>query len=239
MRTIGLSLLTGLIFLAFGTARTLGQATTEPKDPFEQRVSEVTLNDQSIIDGIAALGGSAGLAVSVERELGRTISGAAPRAKTFTATVGPGTVSEILDGLCTLDQTFTWVRNGNMVNVIPRALANEPSYFLNRRIDELTFRDVPGAQEAVFKTAEKLPGPKEQVAIMEVGSHLNFARPWSTTLHNVSVREVFNSVANRLGPTYGWQFAGAQDFRIITFHQILLPTPSRIRQATGEKTNAR
>jgi hypothetical protein len=207
-------------------------ATPQPppafvSDPFQQRVGGVELSDQSVVDGVVMLSHISRLAVSVEHQLGPTISGTAPQPKTFTAKVGPGTVSEVLDGLCALDEAFTWARNGNMVNVFPRVLARDPHYFLNRTIDELTLTDMPGAEEAVFKTVEQLPGPKEQIAIMQVGTSVSFASPWSTTLQGASVREVFDLIARQLGPTYGWQLTGAEDFRLIIFHQGLSPNPSR------------
>lgn len=209
------------------TAMTSVSATQQPsvaiQDPFQQHVPGVALKEQDVIDGVAMLGLRTGLAVSVEHQLGASISGPAPKPITLTRTVAPGTASEVLDALCSLDPTFVWVRNGNMVNVLPRALAGDPNYLLNRTIQELVLKDVPGAQEAVFEVAAGLAGPKEQIAIMQVGTPIGFAQPWSVTLRNVTVREVFDLIAEKLGPAYGWQFTGAQDFRIITFHQGLLP----------------
>jgi len=207
--------------------RGLGQAPTERNDVFLQRVGAVGLNDQSIVDGIAMLSGEAGLAVSVEYPLGATISGPAPPLRTFNAKVGPGTVSETLDRLCAIDPTFVWTRDGNMVNILPRSLASDPRYLLNRKIEELTFREVREADNAVIEIANQLPGAREQIAILATGTSLSFSQPWSATLKNVSVRDVLDGIAQRLGPSYGWQFSGAQDFRIVIFHQGLLPKPSR------------
>jgi hypothetical protein len=179
----------------------------------------------------------AGLAVSVEFELGTSISRPAPSLKTTTTTVGPGAVSEVLDRLCSLDPTFTWRRNGNMINVLPSALANDPRYLLNRKIDDLTFQEVREADDAVMKMVGQLPGPREQLAVLQVGVSLNFAAPWSITLRGPTIREALNQIASRLGPSYGWQLGGAQDFRIITFHEGLLPRPSRgsrTRRANAE-----
>jgi hypothetical protein len=219
-----------LLVLAFVGAAAPQQLQAPASDPFQQRIGGVELNDQDVIDGIAMLSHISPLAVSVEHQLGPTISGDAPRPKTFTAAVAPGTVSEVLDGLCALDPTFTWEKNGNMVNAFPSSLPHDPNYFLNRTIDEMVLTDMPGAQEAVFKTVEHLPGPKEQIAIMQVGTSVSFARPWSTTLDGVTVREVFDLIARQLGPTYGWQLTGAKDFRIIAFHQGLSPNPSRSKK---------
>jgi hypothetical protein len=190
MKTISIRLTAALIVLSFGrAAEASGQEPPALTNVFQQSVAGVSVNNQDIIDGVAMLSHNVGLAVSVEHELGATTSGAAPQPNTFTATIGPGTVSEILDGLCALDPTFAWERDGNMVNVMPRALLSERDYFLNRNVNELVFRDIRDAQEALFKTVSELPPPKEQVAIMEVGVSLAFARPWSATLQNISIRE--------------------------------------------------
>jgi hypothetical protein len=211
-------------------AQILGGSATVTDDVFQHRAGGVQLNDQSVVDGIAMLSGEAGLAVSVEYPLGTTIAGPAPPLRTLDANVGPGSVAEILDRLCSLDPTFDWTRSGNMANVLPRALASDPSYLPNRKMEELNFRNVRGADDAVMQIADWLPGPREQIAILGTGMSLSFAQPLTTTLRNVTVRDVLDKIAQQLGPSYGWQFSGAQDFRIVTFHQGLLPKPSRNKQ---------
>jgi hypothetical protein len=47
------------------------------------------------------------------------------------------------------------------------------------------------------------------------------AKPWTVTLKDVTVREVLDQIAQQFGPSYGWQFYGAQNFRMITFHESL------------------
>jgi hypothetical protein len=221
------------------TTMASSQGDRSSTDPFRQLVPGVELNDQDVIDGIAIVSHNTNLAVSVEFPLGATISSSAPSVRTFTANVQPGTVSEVLDRLCAFDPTFMWLRDGSTINVMPRSVVNDPKYFLNRRIGQLTFHSLPGAQEAVFETAEQLPGPREQIAIRQVGMSLNFARPWSTTFKDVTVREVFDQIARQFGPTYGWQFSGAQDFRMITFHEGIGPRPNRSNQKQSQNSVAK
>jgi hypothetical protein len=227
MKTIRSKLTAALIVVSLGIATVRGQEPVVSADPLQQRVPSITLGNQDVIDGAAILSQNIGLAVSVEHELGVSMSDAAHQPRVFNTTVGPGTVSEILDGLCTLDQTFTWKRTGNMINLLPRSVANDPSYLLNRKIDDLRFQDVREADDAVMKMVDQLSGTREQVAVMEVGTSLAFTRPWSTAVHNVTVREALNLIASQLGPTYGWQFSGARDFRIVIFHQRILPKHGR------------
>lgn len=130
-----------------------------------------------------------------------------------TATLEPGTIREVLDKLCSLDQAFTWTRIGNTANIVPRAMLDDPRYLLNRRLEILSFKDVSNAQDAVLEMLGQLPGPREQVAILQSGIPLSFAHPWTATFRNVTVREVFDNIAQQFGPTYDWQFGGAADFR--------------------------
>ncbi len=207
------------------------QSNIKPNDPFQEHVAGIELKEQSVIDGIAMLSHAGNFAVSVEYPLGKTISEPAPQLKIVTATIGPGTVAEVLDKLCALDTTFIWTKDGNMLNVLPRNLAHEPGYLLNRTVGEVAFQDIQTANDTVMKLVDQLPGPREQVAVLQVGPPLNFAQTWTITLKNITVRQVFDTTARQLGPTFGWQFSGAQDFRIITFHEGLLPTPSRTKQS--------
>lgn len=205
----------------------LTQQLPQAADPLTQRVLQIELDNQTIIDGIAMLSYSTGMAVSVEFPLGTTISGPAPTIRLFSTKVSASTASQMLDRLCALDPTFIWTRKGNIVNVYPRALQNDPLYLLNRRIDEVTFQNVQKADDAVMSMVGGLPGPRQQLAVLQVGTPLNFARPWNTTLRNVTVREALDDIAQQLGSTYGWVLSGGQDFRMVTFHEQILPRPSR------------
>ena len=231
--------LVAIALAAILVGHALGQSPAVPENTFQRHIGGVQLKDQSIIDGVALMSRGAGLAVSVEYPLGKTISSPVPALKTFTANVEPGTVSEVLNRLCAIDSTFAWTRIGNMTNVAPRSVANDPSYLLNRKVGELTFRGVRAADDAVMQIADELPGSREQIALLAAGMSLGFAQPWSTTLKDVTVREVLDLIAEQLGPSYGWQFSGSQDFRIGTFHQGLLPQPSRSKKNQSEDSGAK
>jgi hypothetical protein len=220
-----------LIFILAQTASSRQEPTEAVSDPFQQQAGGVVLKEQSIVDGVAILSQSVGLPVSVEFPLGPTISGPAPPLRTFSTNIASGTVTEVLDRLCALDPTFTWMRNGSMANFLPSALAKDPQYIFNRKLSEATFQDVKQAPDAVMTMVGQLPGAREQLAVLQEGVPLDFPRPWNTTLKNVTVREIANQIARQLGSSYGWQLSGAADFRMITFHEGLLPRPSRGKQS--------
>ena len=236
MKAISIRLTAALIVLSFGRAAEVsGQETPAPTNVFQQSVAGLSLNNQDIIDGVAMLSQNVGLAVSVEHELGATTSGAAPQPNTFTATIGPGTVSEILDGLCALDPTFAWQRGRKYGKRDDRkgALVSERELFLKPECGMNWCFEISGTHK------KRIIQDRGRVASSEGAGRCNnggwrvslaFARPWSARFQNISIREALDQIARQLGPTFGWQLTGAKNFRIITFHQQLMPKPSRSEQ---------
>ncbi len=208
-------------------------ATTQG-DPFSQPVPALKLVDQSIVDGVAQLGEITNVAVAVEFPLGGTISAPAPPLTLVRGTVGPGTLANVLDALCSLDQTFAWDRIGNTVHIFPRAVEKDESYLFNRKIEVLTFQDIPGAQEAIFAAVAQVSGPKQQIAVLQTGTSITFSHSWTASFKDITVREAFDKIAQQLGPTYGWQFGGATDFRVLTFHERLGVRPKNVKQPPSQ-----
>jgi hypothetical protein len=101
----------------------------------------------------------------------------------------------------------------------------DSTYLLNKEIDVLEMKGVADAQEAVFAVADQASGQKQQIALLQSGRSLKFAKPWTASFKNISVREAFDRIAEQVGPTSGWQFGGAADFRVITFHDSISPNP--------------
>jgi hypothetical protein len=194
-------------------------------DPFARQVPSFHLTDQSVIDGVAMLSQFTDIAFAVEFPLGGTISAPAPTPATVNAMVGPTTLGSALDRLCELDRKFSWRRIGNTAHIFPQAMEQDPTYLFNRKIDLLSFKDEPGAQEAVFHAVAQLAGPKQQIAVLQSGPPLGFSQPWTAKFKDITLREAFDKIAQQLGPTYGWQFGGAADFRVVTFHERLTVKP--------------
>ena len=189
------------LFFLVAAARVLGQASA-PADPFQQEVAVLSLDGLTLADALARLSQTTAVAYSVEFPLGKAIDEASPPLKTIVASVGPGQVPAVLNRLCELDTTFTWRRIGTTANLFPRALENDPSYLLNRRVATLNFSDVHDAQSAVFESVRQLSGPREQIAMLESGTSVTFAKPWTATFTDISIREAFDEIARQLGPTY-------------------------------------
>jgi len=211
-----------LVFVSLALLQNAQAQTKKPvTDVFDERVQTFRLDQQSISDGVAILTQTTHAAYSIEFELASKISDPAPPLAKVSAEVGPGTVSQVLGELCRLDPTFAWKRVGNTANIFPKRLENDPEYLLNRVVPTLSFSNVTDAEKAVFETVSQLPGPREQIAVLQSGGSVSFSQPYSATFKNITVREAFDRIAMQLGIGYGWQFGGARNFRVITFHNRL------------------
>jgi len=224
---IGCLASTALIGARLQTAAQAFKAPQTVQDPMTQAVPSLELNKQTILDGLGKLNQStSGLGFAVELPLGQTISAKAPALRTFQVVLAPNTLGNALEQLCQLDPTFSWQQIGTEINVFPRGLANDKAYLFNRKLDILEFKNVPDARTAVFQTVAALPPPKEQIAIMQTGAAVNFARPWSASFKEITVREAFDKIAEQIGRNYGWQFTGAADFRLVVFYARLGTMPT-------------
>lgn len=222
--------LAALLFLCSNAYATNSQLPiTKTEDPFQQVVPSINLNNQTLIDGLAQLNATTSAAFSVEFPLGRSINAPAPPLRTLNLTIGSGTLTHMLDELCNVDKTFSWRRIDGTVNVFPRDSAQDKSYLFNQTLATVKYAGAPDAQKAVFQTVAQLTGPKQQIAILQSGISIAFARPWTASFKNITVREAIDRIAQQLGPTYGWQFGGGNDFRVITFHQRLMAKPPQNR----------
>ena len=215
-----------VFLMTTGSLPSLGQAVTQ--DPFAQQVPALELTDETITDGIAKLSQLTNIPYSIEFPLGTTISTSSPQLRRFTTRLGANRLSEMLNRLCELDTTFSWQRIGNSAHLLPRGLTSDDRYVLNRRLSILLFDNIKEADQAVMSTVSQLSGQREQVALMQSGLSLVFARPLSGTFRDITVREAFDIIAQQIGPTYGWQFGGANDFRVLTFHERLAVRPKTL-----------
>ncbi len=211
-------------FLLLWTAGVRAQDPGAPErasDPLEQRVPRLKLEDEPLLTGIARLNTlTKDVGFSVELIPGTPTSAPPPSPK-FTAQIEGAAVQEVLDWLCGLDRRYAWARDGNMVNVFPRAIMHDTNYFLNRKLTNLVLHEVSKPMDAVSKATRPISRPGETLVSWQ-GIH-DFSKPWTASFTNISVREALNRIAQQLGPGYGWLVAGNPEVRIFSFHQQLRP----------------
>jgi hypothetical protein len=217
-----LLLLTSISSFSPGGLAKQDATSTPSRDPFEQKVEVMTLQDETIFDALAKLDQSYGLSISVEGIL--PPSGVVTNPK-FTAETKNRTVTDILSWLCSLDPRYTWLRDGNAANLYPRKFQNDKNYFFNRILPVLEFKDIRESSDAAISVVHQLGDAEEHLFFMGIGGTQTFAAPWTATFHDITVRQALNLIAQRLGPTYGWQIGGHIGTRLILFHYKLGARP--------------
>ncbi|SRR5712692_1144513 len=213
-----------LMFTIFSFARPLlglpAQESTTPvkKDPLDQVVESVQLRNESIFDEIARLSQAFDISISIEGILPATGTVVNPR---FTARTDNQTIASVLSWLCVLDARYTWTRDGNMINLFPRAFLGDKSYFFNRLLPEVRFQELRESGVAAMEVVHQLGDPNENLYFMGIGGTQSFAKPWTVTIRDITVRQALNRIAQQLGPTYGWQIGGTTNQRMLMFHYKL------------------
>jgi hypothetical protein len=191
------------------------QSTADaPSDPLDQRVGSFELKDETFGDALGRLNQSFDISVSVEGLL--PTEGVVTNPK-FRARIEGHTVTEVLTWLCALDTRYTWARDGNMVNIFPRGSRDDRTYLFNRILPVLQFENVSKADEAAIGVIHQLGDPSEILICLSVGGTQTFAKPWTATFRDITVRQALNRIAQQLGPTYGWQIGGKARQRLIVF----------------------
>jgi hypothetical protein len=211
-----------LLVIVFGVVLTTAFAAQGPSsadnDPFDQKLASVELNDESIFDAIARLNQSSNIAISIEGIV--PAQGTVQNPK-FKARIDGPTLTEALSWFCKLDTRYSWSRDGNMANIFPSAVRDNPSYFFNRKLPELRFQDIRQSDDAAITIVHQLGDPSENLYFLGVGGTQSFSQPWTATFHDITVRQGLNRIAQQLGPTYGWQIGGHTGARLVMFHYKL------------------
>jgi hypothetical protein len=216
-----------LILIPFGaTAPFLSSqepAASANKDPFNQMVQVAELKDETIFDEIARLNQTFDISISIEGILPSEGTITNPR---FTAKLEKQTITNVLSWLCAVDGRYTWTRDGNMANLFPRVFLNDKNYFFNRLLAELNFQGVRESGAAALEVIHQLGDPNENLYFLGIGGTQGFAKPWTASFRNITVRQALNRIAEQLGATYGWQIGGTANQRMIMFHYKLGVRPN-------------
>jgi hypothetical protein len=206
---------------AFGSPQ---DSTPSTDDLLSIKIRELVLEDQTVFDGLAKLNQMIPMSFAVERQLTSKESPKLPPVMRFTGHVDNVTLRGALDWLFKLDARHTWTTDNQVINVFPKYVQHDPAYPLNQQISYCELKKTPSASAAVIEAARHT-NPPEQLAVLLLGD-VEFDKPITLTLKEVTLREALNRIAQALGPAYGWQFSGTLDFRYVVFHKSLVPGPS-------------
>jgi hypothetical protein len=199
---------------------TPGQSSSTANNPVLQAISELSLDNQTVFDGLAKLNGMTQLGFSVERELtSREVPALAPLLR-LNGKIEAVTLREALDWLCKLDPRYSWSTDGRMINFYPKSIENDPNYPLNKKVAPFDLHDVTSATAAVG-AATGHTYPRQQLAVLQLGSD-EFKVPANLSFKAMTLRQALNVIAEAMGQSHGWQFTGTKDFRCMVFHEHLL-----------------
>jgi len=211
------------VFFAVSKPFAAGQqsgAQSAPEDKFlNTMVPEFELRNQNLVDGLWKLAKDpAPFAFGFENILKTKLADADIPDPKFNLQLKNKTVREVLDALCVADPRFTWSMDGATVNVFPRAVNSDASYFLNRKLERFELKNATDVQNGLLAIVRQLPPPLEQVANAQVGGADPYPpEPWTVTYYNLTVRQVVNRLALHGGPCGTWIFGGSKDFRAFGF----------------------
>ncbi|MCI0746301.1 MAG: hypothetical protein L0Y58_12930 [Verrucomicrobia subdivision 3 bacterium] len=192
-------------------------------DLYTQIVPALELNDEDIFQSFAKLDQMGFAKFSLERLLKPKLASPLPPDPKFYARIEGETLQEVLDWLCSLDPRYAWMKGARLVHIVPRAIRDDPHCLLNRRIPIVEFKNESDGGNAALAAIRHLPGPIQQIALLQAGGSVSFAKPWTATLQDITVREAFELIAAQIGPDVGWQLTGSEDFRLMMFHHSLVP----------------
>jgi hypothetical protein len=207
----------------FGAQQRGTEAGQETKF-LETKVPEFEIHNQTLVDGLWKLArGPAPFGFGFENVLKLSLSNPDIPDPPLSLQLKDKSVREILDALCQADPRFTWSMDGATVNVLPRAVINDSSYLLNRKLKKFELRNATDVQNGLFAISRQLPPPFEQVAVAQVGGADPYPpEPWTVTFQDLTVRQVVNRLAAHGGPCGIWIFGGAKDFRSFGFFNTYL-----------------
>jgi hypothetical protein len=213
----------------------LGQTRSAPSPaapPLSQRIQHFELTDAILREGIIQLASNriAGLHLGFE-EIQRDNISDNPRngGVQFSIQLENKTIHNILDALCEADARYTWSSDGISINIYPRATSTDSAYLLNRTLEHISFENVPDPDEALTPIAQQLRD--EQIGYTQTGGDVAYAKPWTASFQNITVRQLINRIAEHIGPQSLWIWQGGKDERMFTFEREGLKT---YRQPRGE-----
>lgn len=200
----------------FGQSFSAIQANSSPP-VLDIPISHFELTNGTLFDGLSRLSSEPiPLQLGFEEVLKQhdnDIGNPEPR---FSIKLDHATVRAILDSLCSRDSRYVWSTDELIINVYPRAVKDDPSYLLNRKISSIEFDSLIDPYQALTPIARHFP--TEQVGYRHLGGDVRYPIPLSVKFDNLTVRQIINRVTAHLGPQGGWTFFGSKQNRWFTFH---------------------
>jgi hypothetical protein len=217
MRRMTRSTLMSLVLSLGSFGQTAGNLVpTGP--PLDRKIQHFEVTDAILREGLVELASShtSNLHLGFEEILRNNISDS-PRSRGghFSVHLENKTIHDILDALCAADPRYTWSSEGLSINIYPSATSADSAYFLNRRLEHISFENVPDPDQALTPLAQQIRD--EQIGYTQYGGDVTYAKPWTVTFQNITVRQFINRIAEHIGFQSVWIWQGSRDERMFTF----------------------
>jgi hypothetical protein len=206
-------------------AATIGESRTENGNAIssaalKQEVAHFDLKDSTLIEGLSQLSSEpiSDLHLGIEELLRQNFSEPPDRSIRFSLSLEHKTVRDIIEALCQRDGRYAWSIDGSSINVYPLQIDGNPSYLLNRNLQQIALANIADAYEALTPLEHLVPG--EQLGYAGIGGDSRYAAPWSVALGPLTVRQLMNRLAENLGGRGGWIWSGSKDHRFFFFFRF-------------------
>lgn len=190
----------------------------------ETKIHEFEIHNQTLLDALWRLArGPAPFGFGFEKVLKERLSDPDIPDPSFSLQLKDKSIREILDALCQADSRYSWSMEGATVNLFPRAVVNDRSYLLNRKLAKFQLKSATDVQDGLLAIVRQLPPPVEQIAQAQAGGDDPYPpEPWTVTFEDLTLRQVVNRLAAHGGQCAVWIFGGSRDFRAFGFFNTFL-----------------
>ncbi len=209
----------GLAVVCVAFAFAMGQNAARPQDPLDFTPPGFEVKDETLVEAVSELSRQSieGLHIGVEEVLRETAAAPPPKNPQFSLSLHGKTVREILNNLCAHDKRYIWMQDGMTINIYPKAVSDDGSYLLNRKLERITVTDIDDPGAALTFLDKQLPPPREQLGYAGTGGDSSYSSPWTQTFDRLTVRQFINRLSEHMGPHTSWVWYGSKEERLFTF----------------------
>ena len=211
-----------LAVLTIAACCTIAAARVDPdiESVLDRRVAVFRLTDATVIDGLSKLSAEpiSGLHLGIEDILQTEFSDLTSASVRISLNMQNATVRRILDTLCERDNRYQWSVDGATINVFPRDSLGDTTLFLNKKISKLELIAIPNAEQALTPLARLLPD--DPIGYAGIGLDSSYAKPWTTSVEDVTVRQFINRISEDIGPRGSWILNGPKEQRMFGFFKL-------------------
>jgi hypothetical protein len=156
MSAIGRTLMPACLVTILGVCAAAwgGQTSTIVDGALDSKIPHLDLADQTFSDGLGKLiSEPIPLSFGLESVLKQKMTDPPLVDPRFDLHLEGASLREVLDALCRMDPRYTWSIDGDTINIYPRTIVGDSSYFLNRELTKLEIKGITDIQLGCWQSA--------------------------------------------------------------------------------------